>query len=128
MLIQEAARQAGVTRDTVRLYTRLGLVRCTTRAAGSRQYADYDADAVELIRNIKIAKSIGFTLAELRPIAAEYVAGTLDPGKQRVLLETKLDEIAEKRRRLDQMSDFLRHKLAELCEDEAPSSLDSRAT
>jgi DNA-binding transcriptional MerR regulator len=83
VLINEAARRAGVTRDTVRLYTRLGLVRCRTRDAGSRQYADYDDDAVELVRNIRIARSIGFTLAELRPIAEEYLAGTLDPDKQR---------------------------------------------
>jgi MerR family copper efflux transcriptional regulator len=114
VLINEAARRAGVTRDTVRLYTRLGLVHCRTRDAGSRQYADYDDDAVELIMNIKIAQSIGFTLAELRPIADEYLAGTLDPDKQRALLETKLVEIAEKRRRLDEMADFLHRKIAQL--------------
>ncbi|HKA95590.1 MAG TPA: MerR family DNA-binding transcriptional regulator, partial [Streptosporangiaceae bacterium] len=47
VLIGEAARRAGVSRDTVRLYTRLGLVACTSRLAGSRAYADYDEDAVE---------------------------------------------------------------------------------
>lgn len=54
MLIGEIARQAGVSRDAVRLYTRLGLVSCTSRQAGSRSYADYDASAVELIKGIKI--------------------------------------------------------------------------
>ena len=73
MLIGEAARRAGVSRDTVRLYTRLGLVACTSRLAGSRAYADYDEDAVELIKNIKVAQSIGFSLSELVPIAAAYV-------------------------------------------------------
>jgi MerR family transcriptional regulator, copper efflux regulator len=114
VLIGEAARRAGVSKDTVRLYTRLGLVNCTTRTAGSREYADYDDAAVELIGDIKIAQSIGFTLAELRPIADEYLAGTLDPGKQRALLCGKLDEIAEKRRRLDATAEFLRRKLDQL--------------
>ena len=114
MLIGEAARQAGVSRDTVRLYTRLGLVGCTSRSAGSRAYADYDKDAVELIKNIKVAQSIGFSLSELVPIAAAYVAGRLDDDEQRLLLAAKLAEIEERQRKLGQMADFLRSKLSDL--------------
>jgi MerR family transcriptional regulator, copper efflux regulator len=114
VLIGEAARRAGVSRDTVRLYTRLGLVACTPRSAGSRTYADYDQDAVELIKNIKVAQSIGFSLSELVPIAAAYVAGRLDDDEQRVLLEAKLAEIEERQDKLRQMSEFLRSKLNDL--------------
>jgi DNA-binding transcriptional MerR regulator len=114
VLIGEAARQAGVSRDTVRLYTRLGLVACTSRSAGSRAYADYDKDAVELIKNIKVAQSIGFSLSELVPIAAAYVAGRLDDDEQRLLLAAKLAEIEERQRKLGQMADFLRSKLSDL--------------
>lgn len=125
MLIGEVARQAGVSRDTVRLYTRLGLVPCKSRRAGSRFYADYDESAVELVEGIKIAQSIGFTLSELSPIAAAYVAGALDDGRQRALLAAKLDQIEDKRRQLGQMSDFLRAKLADLCHEAAPEVLDA---
>src|SRR5580700_10232159 len=114
MLISEAARRAGVSRDTVRLYTRLGLVTCAMRPAGIRTYADYDDATVELIQNIKVAQSIGFTLAELVPISAAYVAGRLNDDEQRQLLETKLAEIEDRRRKLDQMSGFLRSKLDDL--------------
>lgn len=114
MLIGEIAREAGVSRDTVRLYTRLGLVTSSGRQAGSRRYADYDASAVELVKGIKIAQSIGFTLAELGPIAAAYVAGSLDDARQRELLAAKLAQIEDKQRQLGQMTEFLRAKLAEL--------------
>lgn len=114
MLIGEAAQRAGVSRDTVRLYTRLGLVACSPRPAGSRTYAAYDEDAVELIKNIKVAQSIGFSLTELVPIAAAYVAGQLDDGEQRVLLEAKLAEIEERQHKLAQMAEFLRSKLSDL--------------
>lgn len=114
MLISEVAREAGVTRDTVRLYTRLGLLTCTSRRAGSRLYADYDASAIELVKGIKIAQSIGFTLSELGPIAAAYVAGSLDDARQRELLAAKLAQIDDKRQQLDQMSEFLRAKLKDL--------------
>jgi len=116
MLIGEVARKAGVTRDAVRLYTRLGLVPSASRQAGSRVYADYDPSTVELIKGIKIAQSIGFTLSELGPIATAYVGGSLDEARQRELLAAKLDEVEDKRRQLGQMSDFLRAKLNSLCE------------
>ena len=118
MLISEVARQAGVSRDTVRLYTRLGLVTCASRQAGSRLYADYDASAVELIKGIKIAQSIGFTLSELGPIAAAYVDGSLDDAQQREFLAAKLDEIEDKRRQLGEVAGFLRAKLNGLCPTE----------
>jgi MerR family transcriptional regulator, copper efflux regulator len=121
MLIGEVARQAGVTRDAVRLYTRLGLVSCTPRQAGSRVYADYDASVVELIKGIKIVQSIGFTLAEIGPIAAAYVDGSLDDARERELLGAKLEEIEERQQQLAEMSKFLRAKLKDLksaCEHE----------
>jgi MerR family transcriptional regulator, copper efflux regulator len=114
MLIGEVARDAGVSRDAVRLYTRLGLVACTSRQAGSRFYADYDASAVELVKGIKIAQSIGFTLSELGPIAAAYVAGSLDDARQGELLAAKLAQVEDKRRQLGEMSEFLRAKLEDL--------------
>jgi DNA-binding transcriptional MerR regulator len=69
---------------------------------------------VELIENIKVAQSIGFSLSELVPIAAAYVAGRLDDDKQRLLLETKLAEIEDRQDKLRQMSQFLRSKLNDL--------------
>ena len=117
MLIGETARRAGVSRDTVRLYTRLGLVASTSRSAGSRAYADYDEDAVELIKNIKVAQSIGFSLSELVPIAAAYIAGRLDDDEQRLLLEAKLAELEQRQRKLRQMAEFLRSKLNDLPPD-----------
>jgi len=114
MLIGEIAREAGVSRDTVRLYTRLGLVASTARRAGSRLYADYDPSAVDLVKGIKIAQSIGFTLAELGPIAAAYVSGALDDARQRELLTAKLGQIEDKQRQLGQMTEFLLTKLEDL--------------
>lgn len=111
MLIGEVARQSGVSRDTVRLYTRLGLVPSSTRRAGSRLYADYDPGVVELIKGIKVTQSVGFTLAELAPIAAAYVSGSLTGTRQRELLTAKLEEIEGKRRQLGEMVEYLRTKL-----------------
>ena len=61
-----------------------------------------------------MAQSIGFSLSELVPIAAAYVAGRLDDGEQRLLLEVKLAEIEERQDKLRQVSQFLRSKLSDL--------------
>jgi MerR family transcriptional regulator, copper efflux regulator len=114
VLIGELARRAGVSRDTVRIYTRLGLVPCSWRPAGSRAYAEYDDGAVELVKGIKVAQSIGFSLSELGPIAAAYLSGDLDEDRQRTFLEAKLYEVEEKRRQLSRMTKFLRSKLRQL--------------
>jgi MerR family transcriptional regulator, copper efflux regulator len=114
MQIGEVAREAGVSRDAVRLYTHLGLVTCASRRAGSRLYADYDPSAVEIVKGIKMAQSIGFTLAELGPIVAAYATGSLDDARQRELLAAKLVQVEDKRHQLGQMSQFLRAKLNHL--------------
>jgi MerR family transcriptional regulator, copper efflux regulator len=114
VLIGEVARRAGVSRDTVRLYTRLGLVGCSQRSVGSRSYAEYDDAAPELITNIKVAQSLGFSLSELGPIAAAYAAGRLDAAQQRDFLQAKLTEVEDKRRQLAQVARFLRSKLKDL--------------
>lgn len=67
-----------------------------------------------LIKGIKTLQSIGFTLSETGPIAAAYVAGSLDDARQRELLAAKLDEIEDRQRRLAEMSEFLRAKLDDL--------------
>lgn len=71
---------------------------CTPRPAGSRLYAYYDDSAVKLVKGIKTARSLGFTLAGLGPIAAAYVSGSLDDASQRDLLAAKLDQIDDRER------------------------------
>ena len=60
----------------------------------------------------------GFTLAELEPIAAAYVAGSLGDAQQREVLAAKLDQIEDKRRQLAEMAEFLRAKLDDLDPDQ----------
>lgn len=111
MKISELARECNVSKDTIRLYTKLGLISCTRLAAGSRFYADYNGSAVELVKGIRIAQSIGFTLAEIKPLADEYTSKGITPERERTLLEAKLVEIAEKRKYLDLLTKTIQDKL-----------------
>jgi len=114
MKIGELAKRCSVSKDTIRLYTKLDLISCRQKAAGSRFYAEYDESTVELVKGIRIAQSIGFTLAELKPIANEYALKGIAPERERALLHAKLKEIAEKRKYLDLLTKNIQEKLDRL--------------
>ena len=66
--IGDLAQRAGVNIETVRYYERRGLLARPARSPGGHRA--FEADAVKLIRAIKAAQSLGFTLAEIEEITA----------------------------------------------------------
>jgi DNA-binding transcriptional MerR regulator len=64
--IGQVARRAGVGIQTVRYYERRGLLpRPARRPSGQREY---DAQTVDLLRTVKQAQRVGFTLAEIEEL------------------------------------------------------------
>ena len=62
MQIGEIANATGLSRDTLRFYEKRGLLRARRSANG---YRDYPPEAVEWLRYLRLAQSLGFTLAEI---------------------------------------------------------------
>jgi MerR family mercuric resistance operon transcriptional regulator len=69
----EVAAAAGVNQQTLRYYERRGLLAEPRRTSGGHRA--YPPDAVTMVRVIKAAQRLGFTLEE--------VAGLLDAGRHR---------------------------------------------
>ena len=111
MLIGEFARAVGATKDTVRFYTRLGLLSAGERSAGQRHYSVYDEDQIERFTFIEQCKALGFTLKEIGEALGERDEGSLTAMRQQVLLEEKLRSIEERITALRQAEDKLRAKL-----------------
>ena len=66
MRIGAAAEQAGVNVQTLRYYERRGLLpRPPRRTSGYREFAD---DAVRVVRFVKRAQDLGFTLDEIEEL------------------------------------------------------------
>ncbi len=94
MLIGELAQAAGLSRDAIRYYEKVGLLFSPGRREnGYRVYRDEDLDRLRMIRNLK---DLGFTLAEIRafidsgPVES---ATCVDVGPR---VRKKLDEIDRK--------------------------------
>ena len=90
----EVAERAGVNIQTLRYYERRGLLAAPDRSIGGHRI--YPPDTVALLRVIKAAQRLGFTLDE--------VAGLLDAGRRRHptadLRQRAIAKIAEIDRRI----------------------------
>ncbi len=120
MLIGQLAQQAGVSKDTVRLYAKLGLLVARDRPAGSRVYQDFDEQALERLAFIQHAKDLGFTLSEIKQILDQCQQHGPLPADQKIaIVERKLAEISQKIDSLRQIEAYLHDKLAQLQRDRA---------
>ena len=62
MQIGELAERIGLSRDTLRYYEKRGLIRAHRRPNGYRHYGE---DALFVLNYLKMAQTLGFTLAEI---------------------------------------------------------------
>ncbi|MGC8119528.1 MerR family transcriptional regulator [Marinobacter sp. VGCF2001] len=66
MKVKDIATAAGVNPDTVRFYTREGLLRPTRNP--DNNYQQYDAEDLRRLRFARKARQLGFSLPEIRQI------------------------------------------------------------
>ena len=111
MLINAVAKATGLPKDTIRYYTKLGLVKAHDKDAGSRVYADYDDSVVELLSEIKLAKSAGFTLNEIRLSMTEWNDGKLSNEEAVQIFTKKLIEVRQKKQELTEVESILKAKI-----------------
>ncbi|MFJ3929171.1 MULTISPECIES: MerR family transcriptional regulator [unclassified Streptomyces] len=89
MRIGELAERAGMSRDAIRFYEKLGLVTGRRLPNG---YRDFPPETVDWLRQVRTARRLGFTLAEIAQ-HGEGVRGAADAAEA-------LDELLRERIRL----------------------------
>jgi MerR family transcriptional regulator, mercuric resistance operon regulatory protein len=93
MRIGEAAAEAGVNIQTLRYYERRGLLRKPKRQpSGYRAYTD---DTVRIVRFIKRAQELGFTLNDVEDLLRLTVDGARCEDVQ-AIASKKLSELEQK--------------------------------
>lgn len=101
LLIGAVAGRAGVNPDTLRYYERRGLLPKPERSASG--YRRYSSDAVHVVRFIKRAQELGFTLSEIEELLRLRAAPVRDRDRVRKVATAKIADIDNKTRRLDSM-------------------------
>jgi DNA-binding transcriptional MerR regulator len=101
----EMARLADVSVDTLRHYERKGLL-CPRRSAN--RYREYPEEALDRVRLVRRALSVGFSLDDLARILKERDSGGAPCRQVRDLAETKLAEVERLMEELGSVRDDLR--------------------
>lgn len=105
LTIGAAAREAGVSVETVRYYQRIGLIEEPAKPVGG--FRLYSKAILDDILFIKKAQRIGFTLAEIRAL----LQGDKNCAETKELAQNKLLDIRSKIAELQSVADILEHLL-----------------
>ena len=115
----ELAQKADVNVETLRFYERKGLLPKPPRRLSG--YREYPEESVRLIRFIKRAKELGFTLKEIKELLALRVARGTTCADVRRQAEKKVQDTQQKIADLEAIERALK-KLMATCRGRGPAS------
>jgi Cu(I)-responsive transcriptional regulator len=119
MHIGEAAAHSGVTAKMIRHYESIGLISSAHRTeAGYRSYGDED---VSVLRFVKRARTVGFSIEEIRTLLALWRDRSRPSAEVKRLALTRIAQLEAKIAELQGMRQALDH-LARSCHgDDRPT-------
>jgi Hg(II)-responsive transcriptional regulator len=106
MWISEAADRAGVNVQTLRYYERRGLLPKPPRRASG--YREFPADAIQVVRFIKRAQDLGFSLHEVEELLRLRRNSGRNRDRIRSVAEQRIRQIDQKLRELERMKRALK--------------------
>lgn len=117
--IGQAAKQAGVSVETIRFYESRGLIENPPRKrSGYRQYQSRDIARLQFILQ---AKALGFTLNEIQELLSLRADTESGCRELNILGQKKLDDIEKKIKSLQRIRGTLKN-LLDQCPGEGPKS------
>ncbi|WP_102144597.1 MerR family transcriptional regulator [Mycobacterium hubeiense] len=111
----QVADAAGVNIETLRYYERRGLLREPQRSLGGHRL--YPQETVTLMRVIKAAQRLGFSLEEVADLLAATRFGSRSDAGLQARATLKLAEVDQKLAELQEVRDMLRLALDAGCDD-----------
>ncbi|WNB77410.1 Cu(I)-responsive transcriptional regulator [Methylomonas koyamae] len=118
MNISQAAKMTGVSAKMIRHYESIGLIKKSQRSAsGYRVYRDSD---LQLLRMIKRARSLGFSLDQIRDLVLLWQNPVRASANVKALAQSHLEDLNRRIAELTEMRDVL-VRLAQNCSgDDSP--------
>ncbi|MGP9511828.1 MerR family transcriptional regulator [Psychrobacter sp. AOP5-GZ1-6] len=114
LLIGALAKKANTTKDTVRHYDQLGLLKSRKRQAGSRFYTEFHPECVERIELIKSSQTVGFTLNEIKDGFNDFYTGKMGLDEQLNFHQNKLEQVQKQQENTSIMIELLTEHIKEL--------------
>ena len=93
MHIGELSKKSGFSRDTIRFYEKIGLIRLEDDLRDRYQFKDYSERELRRLLAIRKMKDYGFTLQETRGLFVLFEEGVLEASRGKRYVERKIHRI-----------------------------------
>lgn len=112
MLISEFSDVSGLSRDTVRFYVRLGLLKPKRGTKGGRNaYQYFGDDDLQTAKVIRAGQSLGLSLNEITLLEKERREQGIGPARRIEILRKQLALLEEKKAQLDAVTAYVGAKI-----------------
>ena len=95
MQIGEIAKQSGFSKDTLRYYEKIGLIKLNKKLRGENNYRIYDGAMLNRLKTIKQLKNIGFTLKEIKSLLRKGELNMISCETVGSIVQPKLEKIEQ---------------------------------
>ncbi|MCR6642959.1 MAG: MerR family transcriptional regulator [Sporocytophaga sp.] len=117
MLIGEISALTGLSRDTIRYYEKIGLIKINKRQRRDNNYKEYSNEIIERLEIIKRAKHLGFSLQEIKELIEARANKTLNNNERIELFESRIALLDEKILRLNEVKSLIRKRIKQIKEE-----------
>ena len=118
MNIGQAAKSSGVSAKMIRYYEQTGLIPPADRRASG--YRDYSQTEVHMLRFIRRARDLGFSVAEVADLLALWDDRSRQSADVKRVAQQRIGELRERMHDLQQMLDTLQTLVDSCAGDERP--------
>jgi MerR family copper efflux transcriptional regulator len=115
MKVGQIAEKTGVSRDTVRLYEKLGLLGKVERPYEYNNYKEYGEENIYRIKMIKEMQRIGLTLKECKGVIVALVNDEMDAETRLNFIKGKIIDVEMKIKSLQGIQAFLQERIDTDC-------------
>jgi MerR family transcriptional regulator, copper efflux regulator len=114
MLIGEIADKTGFSRDTIRYYEKMGLIKVGKKSRRDNNYKEYPDSVLERLQIIRRAKHLGFSLREIGDLIESWAGKTLTKEERIGLFKSRIKLIEEKIEKLREVKYFIKVRIKEI--------------
>jgi MerR family copper efflux transcriptional regulator len=119
MRIGVLSQKSGFSKDTIRFYEKMGLIRLMDGCRNRYQFKDYPESVLRRLLAIRQIKEYGFTLQETLNMLVLFEEGVLEPKRGIRYVQRKIDRIQQKIQDMmavkNKLQEIVDHQCSENC-------------